>query len=373
MLVLQSKAHSVQPICTAALLLKNFAMPTNKQALFRYAVIDECLQRTAQHWTIEKLRQAVSAAHNERTGSDQGISLRTLRNDLADMKPGGATRYEAPICHDRERGYYYSDPEYSIHNTPLTGQDLALLKQSLQPLRTLHGLGLATELDELVRRLEQRIPAISHQAAPILHFEDTPACAGIQHLQGLYEAVRARRTVELTYRPYYAQSARTHLVHPYLLKLFNHRWFLIGHLHAAPIQGTPLSTYALDRIEAVAPSREAYRPHDIDFNAHFQDVIGVSRPADATAELVRLRLSPTRAPYVLTKPFHASQQLTAEDKNGIEVCIRVVVNPELITALLGFGPDLEVIEPATLRSALASKFAEAHQKYAGTPATSLPA
>jgi predicted DNA-binding transcriptional regulator YafY len=162
-------------------------------------------------------------------------------------------------------------------------------------------------------------------------------------------------------------------VHPYLLKLFNHRWFLIGHLHASPIQGTPLSTYALDRIEAVGVGKEAYRPHDIDFNAHFQDVIGVSRPADATAELVRLRLSPTRAPYVLTKPFHASQHVTAEDETGIEVCIKVVVNQELITVLLGFGPDLEVIEPATLRSALARKYAEAHEKYADTPATPLPA
>jgi predicted DNA-binding transcriptional regulator YafY len=289
-----------------------------------------------------------------------------LRDDIANMKPGGATRYEAPICYDKDRGYHYGEPDFSIHQTPLTGEDLALLKQSLQPLRTLHGLGLATEVDELVQRLEQRLLATSSSVAPILHFESTPACAGIQHLQGLYEAIRERKTVILTYRPYHAQDARAHLVHPYLLKLFNHRWFLLGYPDQPAGQDLGLSTYALDRIETIGPSSVSCHSHDIDFNEYFRDVIGVSRPANVTAELVRLRFSAGRAPYVKTKPLHASQQITAEDEAGIEVCIQVVLNPELTTVLLSFGPDLEVIEPAALRATLTSKLEAAYKRYSPT-------
>lgn len=335
-------------------------MPTNKHAQHRYAIIDDCLRRTQQHWTIKKLLQAVSEAHNELTGSTQGISLRTLRDDLRNMKPGGATRYDAPIMYDPSRGYYYEKDGFSIFNTPLTGDDLVLLHQSLQPLRALQGLGLATELNELIQRLEQRLPASGAAAiTPILQLEPTPNYLGTQYLQPLYKAIQEHQTVLITYRPYGADVSE-YVVHPYLLKVYNHRWFLLANNSK---QKAGLSTYALDRIESVRSSNAEYVPSDVDFATHFQNIIGVTLPTGALPELIKLRFSSKRAPYVLTKPIHHSQRFLSENPDGTEVEMKLVLNPEFLTILLSFGPDLQVIEPEHLRDSFARKLSDALKQY----------
>lgn len=341
-------------------------MPTNKHAQHRYAIIDECLRRPQQRWTIAKLLEAVSVAHNALTGSDQGISLRTLRNDLRDMRPGGATHYEAPIAHHPTHGYYYEDPGFSIFNTLLTGDDLVLMHQSLHPLRAIQGLGLAAELDSLIKRLEQRLPAADSSAdAAILHFDPAPAYVGTQHLQPLYEAIRARRAVSLTYRPYPAPQAGTHVIHPYLLKTYNHRWFLMGYngYGYAADQPPTLSTYALDRIESIGPAAIDYVPTQEDFSSYFASVIGITRPVGAQPELVRLQFSAGRAPYVKTKPLHPSQEVVSESEAGLEVVLHLIPNQELLTILLSFGPDMKVLAPASLQKALITKVNATAQLY----------
>jgi predicted DNA-binding transcriptional regulator YafY len=65
------------------------------------------------------------------------------------------------------------------------------------------------------------------------------------------------------------------IVHPYLLKEFRNRWFLLGREGDA----TRVTNYALDRIKKIKPSNEQYLDNDL-FNAfqYFNHLIGVSVP-----------------------------------------------------------------------------------------------
>ena len=67
---------------------------------------------------------------------------------------------------------------------------------------------------------------------------------------------------------------------------------------------------------------------------------------------VRLRLSLNRAPYVLTKPLHASQRVTGRGDRYVEIGLTVQHSFELESELLALGEDVQVVAPPLLRRRL---------------------
>ena len=335
-------------------------MPTTKNPATRYRLIDECLQRRQKNWPAKELRATVAAKFLELTGYK--LSQRQFAQDLADMREGGSTGYNAPIEWSRERGYYYADSEFSIHNSPLVSDDAAVLRQALATLRQLQGLGLSEELDDLVQRVEGHLQARpeSKPERQLIWFEQVPDYVGAQFLGPLYQAIRARQVLVVRYRPFGAPAAWEATVQPYLLKQFNQRWFLIGEGTGRP----GLSNYALDRIENIMPSSEPYLPPPGNLASRFADVVGVSVPAEGSApDLVQLRFRAGRGQYVRTKPLHHSQQVTAETPEILAITLRVAPTPELETLLLSFGDDVEVLAPVQLRARLAARLQAAAGQY----------
>ncbi|CAN5808967.1 hypothetical protein BH24BAC1_BH24BAC1_20750 [soil metagenome] len=68
-----------------------------------------------------------------------------------------------------------------------------------------------------------------------------------------------------------------------------------------------------------------------------------------------LRVSPQEAPYVLSLPLHASQQVVAEQHGYLKVELHVILNYELEREILGFGEEVEVVEPVHLREKIAER------------------
>ncbi|TYZ12718.1 WYL domain-containing protein [Hymenobacter lutimineralis] len=342
---MQSNSVGVQPNCTGCNFPKKF-MPPSKNALLRYATIDECLQSKGRRWSFEELRQAVEERLDAQYGAGGGISVRTLREDLKNMRPGGATGYNAPLEVTPERGYHYTEPGYSIFNTPLTVGDLSVLHQALGTLKQLQGLGLAAGLQEVVDRLELRLSYQDEQAGRVvLQFEQTPSYQGQQWLNSLYAAVRERQALWLTYQAFQATESRREVVHPYLLKQYNGRWFLVAQRHG---RTGGASVFALDRVQGVETAAESYQPSTSDPASYFKYLIGVSILPQAELLDIRLRFAQTRLPYVLTKPLHPTQQVE-ESAAGTLVRLQLVPTRELLTLLLSFGADVEVVDPAPLR------------------------
>lgn len=325
-------------------------MPPTKNPLLRYAAIDACLQRTTQHWSFERLRKEVAAVLAEHIDSAGGVSIRTLREDLKNMRPSGATGYNAPIVFDSESGYSYSEAGYSIFASPVTVHDLPVLQQAVGLLRQLTGLGLSRELGDILERLELRLSGQAHAAQEtICQFEQPTSYQGQEWLGTLYAAVQQRQVQRMMYQPFGATQPEEFLVHPYLLKQYNGRWFLIGQREGWQ---TSLSVFALDRIRQLQDDRQTFLPHTGEVNHYFTNLIGVSILPHAEQAEVRLRFEQERLPYVLTKPLHASQTL-ASDTN--EIVLKVIPTRELVSVLLSYGGDVEVIAPAILRERLAQE------------------
>jgi predicted DNA-binding transcriptional regulator YafY len=66
---------------------------------------------------------------------------------------------------------------------------------------------------------------------------------------------------------------------------------------------------------------------------------------------------------MLLRPLHLSQRIISEEPGFTKISINVKINKELISLLLSFGPDVEVIAPASLRKMLAKDIYAMYVKY----------
>ena len=78
-------------------------------------------------------------------------------------------------------------------------------------------------------------------------------------------------------------------------------------------------------------------------------------------QITDIRLAFTRqiAPYVRERIWHRSQRVEPQGDGSIELTMRVGISPELEAWLLGFGPNMRVLEPERLRERIRRLHAEA--------------
>lgn len=122
-----------------------------------------------------------------------------------------------------------------------------------------------------------------------------------------------------------------------------------------------ISNLAIDRILTIAPTKIPYIPNDeIDFEEYFDDIVGVSLGnPEEPVEKVLIRFDTDRWPYVESKPLHHSQKNKGD--NTIEISVRI--NNELITQILSFGSQAEVLAPLSLRQQIKEIHLAAIDKY----------
>ena len=88
---------------------------------------------------------------------------------------------------------------------------------------------------------------------------------------------------------------------------------------------------------------------NIDFDAYFDDVVGVTVPNDKEVETIRLKVDKDRYNYISSKPLHPSQTVKEVTAEYAVIQLKLIHNYEFETLLLGFSDGVEVLEPASLR------------------------
>jgi predicted DNA-binding transcriptional regulator YafY len=334
-------------------------MPVNRNALIRYRTLDNCLRNRYRQWTLDDLVEACSEALYEYEGIDKGVSRRTVQMDLQMMR-SDKLGYNAPIVVMEKKYYIYEDPDYSITNIPLTEQDLGKLTEVADILRQFKGFTHFHELNGMVQRLEDRIHTAKTKQAPIIDLEKNENLKGLEHIDRLYQAILKKKALSISYQSFKAREASDYTFHPYLLKEYRNRWFVLG----IKKRSQPLLILALDRIMSIGDSPVEYLENkEYDLPSHFRDVVGVTvNVGDAPME-VELFVDYHNAPYVLTKPLHHSQKLLETGKSGIVIHLQVKHNFELEREILGYGECMKVLKPERLKRRIQEKFRNAYELY----------
>jgi predicted DNA-binding transcriptional regulator YafY len=334
-------------------------MPTNKNASYRYRVIDNCLKNTGRKWTLDDLMDKISTRLEEDFGKVTGISKRTVQGDISIMKSMRPRGFDAPIvCKD---GFYlYDDPDYSIENNPLNEQDIKNLREAIELLKQFKNIPILTDLQEIVLRLEGIIPEKKQGGRKLIDFEANEKLKGLSLIDPIYKAIKNMQVLKVEYLPYTYTENLKMIIHPYLLKEYHNRWFLIGYNNELK----KISHLALDRIESFDfADQDFILTKEYNESLYFENVLGITIPENAKPELIELKFTTERAPYIKTKPIHHSQKIIQENEYGIVVQLNLVVNKELISELLSYGKDLTVIKPVSLEEMIKDDLQKTIHRY----------
>lgn len=290
-------------------------MPVNKKALIRYKTIDNCLRNKYRRWTIDNLVDACCDALFDMEGISKGVSLRTMQ----------------------------ADPNYSIFDMPLSENDYEIMKEAVEMLKQLEDFDHFSEMADVVGRLQDKLSISKSNRKPIIHFDSMPNLKGLELLNPLYNYIANKQTLRIMYQSFNAKEASEYILYPYLLKEYRNRWFLFGSVKKDLV----LYNLALDRMVSIEPIEEPFRENP-KFNSEkfFDDVIGVSKNIDNRPRTIKFWASREQSKYIQTKPLHHSQQLIRENKGGSCIFqISVVINFELYSVLMSYGPGVRVISP----------------------------
>ena len=331
-------------------------MAVNKNALIRYKTIDKCLQNNFRQWTLNDLIEACSDALYDYEGKDVDVSKRTVQLDLQMMR-SDKLGYNAPIVVYDRKFYKYEDADYSIVNIPVTDKDIKVMNDAIQLLRQFKDFSLFKEMDGVLQRLEDSVNSSQKDKRAIIHLDKNEQLKGLEFIDVLYDAIQTQNVIEVAYQSFKAKKASVMTVHPQLLKEFNNRWFLL-----ATYKGKFI-TLALDRITKIEKlETETYKDLQINGDEYYKDVVGVT-VSNTRAERIQFKIDNANAPYVITKPFHASQRVIEKTDDGVIFNVFVQINFELERLILGFGDSIEVLKPLKLRNRILKKLKRSVKHY----------
>jgi predicted DNA-binding transcriptional regulator YafY len=314
-------------------------MPVNKNANLRYRILDECLGNRTRHYTNDELLEALNDKIAEHGFSPIGRTQ--YYKDLNFMKSEAGWSIELETYrYGKKVRLRYADPDFSIKNSPLNNNEKEALKEAIQSLSYFKGMPQFEQLEEIIPILTDKLGMSSLQQQQIILMDENPDYAGLKHISPLYHAVRQKRVLKLHYKAFQTDEPEQVLFHPYILKQYNNRWYVLG-LNAAR---ESIENRALDRIlnfeelsiPFVASSIEDWEEE------YFYDIIGVTRLSGQRLSSVHISVSPNSAPYIRTKPLHASQKKLIENEAGwFDFSIKVIPNYEMHSVLRSFGELLK--------------------------------
>lgn len=315
-------------------------MPITKDSFLRYRILDKCFRNPVGRYTIQGL---IDKCNEALSFKDKGISLRTIRGDIAYMR--SEEGWNAPIETFKDNGavyYRYSDPNFSIEKMPLTEEQLKYIQSAVDALELIDGLKQFKGLGDSLAKIGMM--AHDTDPKPCFGLDYNMDVEGTEYLTPLFNAIQENTVMAIKYKPY-DEEVQDFIFHPQFLKQYNGRWFIFG---VEQSHSDQIWNLALDRIQNVNPTNLPYTPLDVDWKDYLDEIIGVTNDETAPVEEVHFLVHGKTAHYIETKPLHGTQKPKWIDDQTLDIRIYVKINYELKRLLLSYAPSITILSPQSL-------------------------
>lgn len=336
-------------------------MAINKNALIRYKLLDKCFSNPGKRYFIEDLITECESVLLEIDPLSRGISRRQILADIAFMESSEGWCIELVRNRERKRVYYrYTNTSFSINNMPLNELEINQLQAAIGILSQFEGMPQFEWVSALLPKLQQR-RVNKVDEGTIMQFESNPFLKGIERLGELYNAIYYKKILSIQYQPYESNAPYNLILHPYVLKQYNNRWFLFGY---NPEMQKHNWNLAIDRIVSLNEITGIYHENSvIDWEEYFEDIIGVTKPENAAVEVIVLHFSGKSAMYMQTKPLHGSQKSKWLSNGTLEISLQLIINYELERLILSYADSVTVVQPKHLLDTIKSRLSNAFKQY----------
>ncbi|MDO4461785.1 MAG: WYL domain-containing protein [Bacteroidia bacterium] len=258
----------------------------------------------------------------------EDLAKRTFRNWLAAIPEELGVMIEC----DRRAPFNYYISDYGVDN-------VNMLKWSLE----MYSVGnMANENKSIYDRIL---------------IDDVPSAN--QNLAFICHAMRNNHKIILRYHRFGSEPTE-YIVCPYAVKLFQNRWYLIAHSE----EKNKEYTYGVDRIISLEELDDKFvMPAKYSAKDKFNHSIGIYSDEEYPTETVRLKVKGYLPDYFDTLPLHHTQVEECKGDDYVIYSYKLKANYELVNRIMSYGTACEVLEPASLRTAIKSALRSAYEIY----------
>lgn len=287
----------------------------------------------------------------------------TLRRVVQQMRD----QFHAPIESRRHDGggYWYAEDERERYELPglwFSPAELLALTACLELLRKIEPGVLAPKLAPLRKRIAALLDTrCAGAASEIQRIRILDLAARLKHPESfriVAEAVLARRRLAFAYHARKDGQTSERTVSPQRLTHYRDNWYLDAWDH----DRRALRIFSLDRI--AAPRGLPERARSVaEAKLDRELAAGYGIFAGAARHTAVLRFTSGRAQWVADEQWHPKQQGCFLDDGRYELRVPYADARELVMDILKYGPDVEVMAPASLRRYVAARIAETAAQY----------
>lgn len=232
--------------------------------------------------------------------------------------------FDIEIAFDRGHGYYISNPEdidgEGIRNWLLESMSLSNLLNESADMRS--------------RIIFEKVPSSSRWLSVIVN------------------AMRDGKAIHMSYKSFRRTEPATFETHPYCLKIFRQRWYMLAHT----VGKEELRIYSLDRISDIKLlDTPLLLPKEFDAADFFSDYFGIIIGHNVNPSIVEIKATAEQAKYLESLPLHHSQESIEVTPEHTVFRYRLVPTFDLKQEILSRGATLTVLSPEWFRDEVRSE------------------
>lgn len=333
----------------------------------RLLTIHQLFNQRGAKFTLEALTEALDE-------KGYAISERTLKKDLSTLRQEGfpldSRTIELPHLREGDQRmitkqvseHFYTRTISTIELVADRPEDLNKLLDIHTITRRYHELPVFKELEELFESLKLKYPDLEYYQT--IDFDGPDQYAGIdnQAIEDAHYAISNRYPMTFRYADYTIRTPHEVIVHPYLIKEHNFRFYLIGipQENSWQTEYGEFFAFSFDRMGDVNydDMSNFERLPEFDPETFWSDRMGVrARPEGPQAISFEVKDGDesigddmVNIPYMQSAPWHHTQKIEQLDDTWYRVTFNVHITAELIRKVRSLGiRNVRNVEPAKLK------------------------
>lgn len=312
----------------------------SKSALGRMKVIDRLIRNSMRKYpTMEEIMEACE----ESLGYEP--SPETIQKDIRYMKADPPLGFGAPIKFSRRyMGYEYTDPDFTIERLSLNEHETEAIEKALDLIQVIGGSRIGANFSHAIQKvlavtLEQKS---EKNSLPVLQTMQPPVSKGFEHFDLYYKSCKEQIPISVIHFSYLKREFKHIVLHPFLVKEFENRWYLIGYSE----QHKKVRTFGIDRLSNPVLLKKEFKQSDHATAIDFLDsMYGVFPVAAMRKVKISLHVSDIITHYFHAYPLHPSQKIKKYNYGDSKITFDLIPTLELARFLLSQGRHVEVKSP----------------------------
>lgn len=316
-------------------------MNLSKSAFRRYKVIDGLLRNPMKPYpTMNEIIEACFVKLYYEP------SIETIQKDLANMRLPYPEGFDAPIRYNHgKRGYEYTDSNYTLAGISLKQEEIDIITEAVDLIQIIGGSRISEQFNHAVEKLLSATIESRHSnenKRPILQTMVPPVSRGFEYFDLFYEACKERTPISIIHFSYTKRTFLHTIVHPFLIKEFDNRWYVIGYSE----KHEEVRTFGLDRISEPLKVKKKFINTNIEeINSYLNDVYGVFPIPKSRKEKITILASGLATHYFQAYPIHKSQSIKKNGSGTSEITFDLVPSVELARFFLSQGSQIRIASP----------------------------